>query len=84
MTDETLTTVLLLSDEVTQVNRESLGARAQLGTTLCPERKSRSRRSRAQCPSLCCQSTKVERERERERERGNVDRQREKEKKERK
>ena len=40
---------------VTQVNLESLRARAQLGTTLCPERKSGSCRSRAQCPSMCCQ-----------------------------
>ena len=45
LTDETLTTVLLLSMSiVTQVNRESVRARAQLGTTLCPERKSGSRR----------------------------------------
>ena len=32
---------------VTQVNRESLRARAQLGTTLCPERKSGSRRNQS-------------------------------------
>ena len=42
---------------VTQVNRESLSARAQLGTTLCPERKSGNRRNRTQCPAMCCQST---------------------------
>ena len=51
---------------VTQVNRESLRARAQLGTTLWTERKSGSRRSRAQCPSTCCQSIRRERRGERE------------------
>ena len=51
---------------VTQVNRESLGARAQLGTTLCLERKSGSCRSRAQCPSVCCQSTARDSERQTE------------------
>ena len=73
MTEETLTTVLLLSHERGHTGQSRvLRARAQLGTTPCLERKSGSRRNRAQCPSYVL-SVNIAQEDEREREhRGTV------------
>ena len=57
MTDETLTTVLLLSHERGHTSQ------SRVTESTCPKRISGSRWSRAQCPSVCCQSTSLERDR---------------------
>ena len=65
MMDETLASRFLGPMEaVTKLQHTSLKERTKLDTTVCQEGMPASLRSRARCPSLCCQSTERDEERE--------------------